>query len=86
MCCQQQGLNPSFVCRHLKLCRTLAAPPPSLAVIIEGMGRAIHTNYNAKFKCDALKLAMIKNRHLAQALFNGDVYDCVCRFDSTVPI
>lgn len=50
-------------------------------VIIEGMGRAVHTNYNTKFKCDALKLAMIKNHHLAQHLFNGQVYDCVCKFD-----
>lgn len=47
-----------------------------------GMGRSIHTNYNTKFKCDALKLAMIKNKHLAQRLFKGDVYDCVCRFDN----
>ena len=50
-------------------------------VIIEGMGRAIHTNFNVKLKCDVLKLAMIKNKHLAMRLFNGDVYDCVCRFD-----
>lgn len=50
-------------------------------VIIEGMGRAIHTNFRAKMKCDVLKLAMIKNRHLARNLFGGDVYDCVCRFD-----
>lgn len=25
-------------------------------VILEGMGRAIHTNFNARFKCDALKV------------------------------
>lgn len=59
------------------------ALPPICAVVIEGMGRAIHTNYNARFKCDALKLAMIKNRHLAERLFGGEVYDCICRFDST---
>lgn len=34
-------------------------------------------------RCDALKLAMIKNRHLARRLFGGDVYDCVCRYDSS---
>ena len=63
------------------------AAPAALrcAVIIEGMGRAIHTNYATKFKCDALKLAMIKNKHLAKRLFNGDVYDCVCRFDEAQP-
>jgi len=28
-------------------------------VIIEGMGRAMHTNFHAKFICDSLKLAGI---------------------------
>lgn len=35
-------------------------------VIIEGMGRAIHTNYSAKFSCDCLKIAVLKNRWLAE--------------------
>jgi hypothetical protein len=30
----------------------------------------VHTNLHAAFKCDALKLAMIKNEHLAQRLFD----------------
>ena len=34
--------------------------------IIEGMGRAIHTNFNAKFKCDCLKVAVLKNHWLAE--------------------
>lgn len=38
-------------------------------------------NYYTRLQCDTLKLAMIKNKHLAQSLFRGDVYDCVCRFD-----
>ena len=50
-------------------------------VIIEGMGRSIHTNYGARLKCDVLKLAMIKNEHLAARLFGGKVYDCICRYD-----
>ncbi|CAA0820909.1 Pantothenate kinase 2 [Striga hermonthica] len=50
-------------------------------VILEGMGRALHTNFNAKFKCDALKLAMVKNQRLAAKLINGNIYDCVCRFE-----
>ncbi|KAL4425789.1 hypothetical protein ABPG75_009805 [Micractinium tetrahymenae] len=53
-------------------------------VVIEGMGRAVHTNYFTRLTCDCLKLAMIKNKHLAQSLFKGDVYDCVCRFDEGV--
>lgn len=58
--------------------------PLACAVVIEGMGRAVHTNYFTRLTCDCLKLAMIKNKHLAQSLFKGDVYDCVCRFDEGV--
>ncbi|EHA8590419.1 pantothenate kinase 2 [Cocos nucifera] len=50
-------------------------------IILEGMGRALHTNFNARFRCDALKLAMVKNQRLAEKLFNGNIYDCVCRFE-----
>jgi len=44
-------------------------------------GRAIHTNYNTSFRCDTLKLAMIKTERLARRLFNGALYDCVCIFE-----
>ncbi|RMZ52550.1 hypothetical protein APUTEX25_003693, partial [Auxenochlorella protothecoides] len=50
-------------------------------VVIEGMGRALHTNYHTRFRCAALKLAMLKNAHLAERLFGGKVYDCICRYD-----
>ncbi|XP_078429206.1 pantothenate kinase 2 isoform X2 [Wolffia australiana] len=50
-------------------------------VILEGMGRALHTNFNARFSCDALKLAMVKNQRLAEKLVQGNIYDCVCRFE-----
>lgn len=46
-------------------------------VILEGMGRAIHTNLLAEFSCDAVKLAMIKNGRLARKIFGGKLYDCV---------
>ena len=51
-------------------------------VVLEGMGRAVHTNYRAQFSCDTLKLAMIKNQRLANALFgpDGKMWDCVCAF------
>ncbi|KAL4384520.1 hypothetical protein GQ457_15G000750 [Hibiscus cannabinus] len=51
-------------------------------VILEGMGRALHTNFNARFKCEALKLAMVKNQRLAEKLIKGNIYDCVCRYES----
>jgi hypothetical protein len=43
--------------------------------------RAIHTNLNARFKCDSLKMAMIKTQRLAKKLFGeqGGLYDCVCK-------
>jgi hypothetical protein len=44
-------------------------------IILEGMGRAVHTNYYAKFKCDCLKIAVIKNSWLANR-FNLVVNDC----------
>eukprot|EP01026_Neomeris_dumetosa_P051107 TRINITY_DN4492_c1_g1_i1.p1 TRINITY_DN4492_c1_g1~~TRINITY_DN4492_c1_g1_i1.p1 ORF type:complete len:443 (+),score=70.32 TRINITY_DN4492_c1_g1_i1:91-1419(+) len=47
-------------------------------IILEGMGRSIHTNFWAKFKCDCLRLAMIKNQWVANKLFGGDLYDCMC--------
>ena len=34
-------------------------------VVVEGMGRALHTNLEAQLTCDVLKLAVIKNRWLA---------------------
>lgn len=37
--------------------------------------------HRSRFKCAALKLAMIKNQHLAETLFDGNVYDCVCLYE-----
>ncbi|CAM6128447.1 unnamed protein product [Calypogeia fissa] len=51
-------------------------------VVLEGMGRSLHTNYNVKFNCEVLKLAMIKNQRLAEQLVNGSIYDCVCRYEA----
>jgi len=53
-------------------------------VILEGMGRALHTNFNARFKCEALKLAMVKNQRLAEKIVNGNIYDCICRYEPAV--
>ncbi|KAE8813744.1 pantothenate kinase 2 [Hordeum vulgare] len=58
-----------------------AAAKDADLLILEGMGRSLHTNLNARFKCDALKLAMVKNQRLAEKLFNGNIYDCICKFE-----
>ncbi|XVF09297.1 hypothetical protein REPUB_Repub07fG0080500 [Reevesia pubescens] len=59
-----------------------AAAKDADLIILEGMGRALHTNFNARFKCEALKLAMVKNQRLAEKLIEGNIYDCVCRYES----
>ena len=45
--------------------------------------RSIHTNLRTRFKCDTLKLAMIKTEWLAKTLLwpNASLYDCVCVFE-----
>ncbi|RID77684.1 hypothetical protein BRARA_A00571 [Brassica rapa] len=58
-----------------------AAAKDADLVILEGMGRALHTNFNAQFKCESLKLAMVKNQRLADKLIKGNIYDCVCRYE-----
>ncbi|GMH37452.1 hypothetical protein BSKO_05325 [Bryopsis sp. KO-2023] len=58
--------------------------PGTDLVVVDGMGRAIHTNFHARFKCDSLKLAMIKTRRIAENLFNGNLYDCVCVYEKGV--
>ncbi len=49
---------------NISLAKLLKANSVDL-FILEGMGRAIHTNFDAKFKCDCLKAAVIKNEWLA---------------------
>ncbi|KAG5234144.1 pantothenate kinase [Salix suchowensis] len=58
-----------------------AAAKDADLIVLEGMGRALHTNFNAQFKCEALKLAMVKNQRLAEKLIKGNIYDCVCRYE-----
>lgn len=53
-------------------------------IVIEGMGRSVHTNYEAVFTCPVLKLAMIKSPRVAERLFAGHLFDCMCRFDAAV--
>ncbi|KAI9592048.1 fumble-domain-containing protein [Syncephalis fuscata] len=49
-------------------------------IIIEGMGRAIHTNLNARFNCDALKIAVFKNAWAAKKS-DTVMYCGMCRFE-----
>ncbi|XP_071440358.1 4'-phosphopantetheine phosphatase [Hetaerina americana] len=49
-------------------------------VIIEGMGRSIHTNLDAVFVCESLKVAVVKNRWLAKRL-GGDMFSVMCKYE-----
>lgn len=49
-------------------------------IILEGMGRSVESNFDAKFRCDCLKIAMVKDKMVAAKL-GGEVFDLVCRFD-----
>ncbi len=49
-------------------------------IILEGMGRAVESNYKAQFTCDALKIALVKDALVAERL-GGKTFDVVCRFE-----
>ncbi|KAJ2440059.1 hypothetical protein IWW46_004157 [Coemansia sp. RSA 2440] len=52
-------------------------------VVIVGMGRAIHSNYYARFSCDSLKLAVFKNQMAADAA-SAHIYDALCKYERAV--
>ncbi|KAK9667042.1 hypothetical protein RND81_14G228300 [Saponaria officinalis] len=49
-------------------------------VIMEGMGRGIETNLYAQFKCDSIKIGMVKHPEVADFL-GGRLYDCVFKYN-----
>lgn len=53
-------------------------------VVLEGMGRAVHTNLEARFRCEAIKAAVIKNHWLAQRL-GGGMFSVVFRYERPPP-
>lgn len=53
-------------------------------VVLEGMGRAIETNLYSLFKCDSLKLGMVKHPEVAEFL-GGRLFDCVIKYTEVVP-
>jgi hypothetical protein len=46
------------------------------------MGRGVESNLEARFTCDALNLAMLKDEAVA-ARCGGKMFDVVCRFRKT---
>lgn len=64
---------------NLDLCLAMVKHNVDL-IVIEGMGRTLHTNFHAKMKCECLKLAVVKNRWLALRL-GGDMYAVICKYE-----
>ncbi|KAK6641070.1 hypothetical protein RUM44_012769 [Polyplax serrata] len=72
--------GPCLDLRRLKksLCEEMTRRQVDL-VVIEGMGRSVHTNLNTFFKCESLKVAVIKNRWLARRL-GGTMFCILCQY------
>lgn len=52
-------------------------------IVLEGMGRAVHTNLNAKFKCESIKAAVLKNQWLASRL-GGKMFSVIFKYENPV--
>jgi len=48
-------------------------------VLLEGMGRAVESNFETPFTVDALRLAILKDQAVAERL-GGGLYDCICKY------
>lgn len=59
---------------------TAVESAPVDLVVLEGMGRALESNYRALFDCDVLKVAMLKDPDVG-SWFGGGTYDLVLRYE-----
>jgi type II pantothenate kinase len=62
----------------------LAASRDADLVFLHGMGRAIETNFRARFACDTVWSAVLKDEAVAQRM-GGKLFDCVFRFGPQQP-
>lgn len=49
-------------------------------LVLEGMGRAVESNWHIPFTVDTLKIALLKLEPVAQRL-GGTIFDAVCRYE-----
>jgi len=56
-----------------------AAAADAELVVLEGMGRAVESNFEAVFTTDSLRLALLKDPLVARRI-GGGLYDCVCKY------
>ena len=50
-------------------------------MVLEGMGRGVESNFDASLRCETIKVAMIKDKGVADAM-KGELYDLVFRYDA----
>jgi len=48
-------------------------------LVLEGMGRSVETNFDTSFTVDTLKIAILKDNHVASRI-GGETFDCICRY------
>ena len=53
-------------------------------LVLHGMGRAIHTNYHARFSVDTLKVAVVKSEVVAEHI-HARLFEGVVRFEPAPP-
>uniref|UniRef100_A0AAG5DXS3 4'-phosphopantetheine phosphatase n=1 Tax=Anopheles atroparvus TaxID=41427 RepID=A0AAG5DXS3_ANOAO len=75
----QVGPCLDFRMLSMGLCEAIDRNSVDLLIIV-GMARALHTNLYAKFTCEALKLAVVKNEWLAKRL-GGETFSVVCKYE-----
>jgi type II pantothenate kinase len=66
-----------------ELCQTVRQNGTDL-LVLEGMGRSLESNFEARFTCDCIKTAMIKSPDVADWL-GGELYDLVFKFEKAQP-
>mgnify|MGYP002624183258 CR=1 FL=1 len=66
-------------CISPELVHAVETHAPDL-VVLEGMGRGVESNLHVPFRCDAIKVAMLKDEGVASAL-GGALYDLVFRYE-----
>jgi type II pantothenate kinase len=49
-------------------------------VVLEGMGRGVESNWDQRFKCDAWRIALLKDESVVR-YHRAKLFDVVCRFD-----
>jgi damage-control phosphatase, subfamily II, stand-alone protein len=62
----------------------VAATADADLLILHGMGRAIESNFSARFRCDVLRTAILKDEEVARHL-SAKLLDCVFRFEPGPP-